>query len=135
MVHVQPKAPRSWHDSLVLLHISKARRIAIDPQSIFYVEADGDDTVVRFRSRRTRRDVRPLKRLTLLLEPRGFYRVHEKWTVNARRIRELRKQKDGSDWEVLMQPPVNRIIPISRRRLNGLLDLFGERRTLDNRRA
>lgn len=134
MVLVQRKFSRSRHDSLLLLHVSKTRRIAIDPQAVFYLEADGDDTVVRLRSRRTRRDVRPLKRLTALLEPHGFYRVHEKWTVNARRIRELRKQKDGFDWEVLTQPPVNRIIPISRRRLSGLLDLFGERRAPDKRR-
>ena len=31
-----------------------------------------------------------------------------------------------SDWEVVLRPPVNRVIPVSRRRLRGLLARFGE---------
>jgi DNA-binding LytR/AlgR family response regulator len=117
---------RFQHGSRLLLHATKTRRVAIDPQAVFYLEADGDDTWLRFRGRKTWRDKRPLKRLTTLLEPHGFYRVHDKWTVNVQRIREMRKQRDGVDWEVVMHPPVNRVIPISRQRLPGLLHLFGE---------
>ena len=110
----------------VLLHVSDVRRVAIDPRSVFYLEAEADDTIVRFRARRTRRDLRPLKSLSAVFEPHGFFRVHINWTVNVRRVREIRIQRDGVDWELVMQPPVNRVIPISRRRLRGFLHLFGE---------
>ncbi|UCE03490.1 MAG: LytTR family transcriptional regulator DNA-binding domain-containing protein [Candidatus Latescibacterota bacterium] len=112
--------------SRVLLHVSKARRVALDPHSVYYLEADGGDTVVRSRGRRTRRDLRPLQNVAALFEPHGFYRVHDKWSVNVQRIREMRLQRDGVDWEVVIHPPVNRVIPVSRSRLRGLLRLFGE---------
>ncbi len=47
--------------------------------------------------------------------------------MNLRRVREIRRQRDGRDWEVVMQPPVNRVLPVSRARLPGLLRHFGER--------
>jgi hypothetical protein len=37
-------------------------------------------------------------------------------------------QRDGRDWEVVLRPPVNRVIPVSRARLAGLMRRFGERR-------
>jgi DNA-binding LytR/AlgR family response regulator len=46
----------------------------------------------------------------LLFELHGFYRVHDKWCVSVERIREVRLQRDGVDWEVVIQPPVNRVI-------------------------
>ena len=44
----------------------------------------------------------------------------------AERVREIRRQRDGRDWEVVMQPPVNRVLSVSRARLPGLLRQFGE---------
>ncbi len=40
--------------------------------------------------------------------------------------REIRHRKTGSDWEVKLQPPVNRVLPVSRRRLKALLEAFDE---------
>ncbi len=108
------------------LHLTGSRRIALDPHEIYYLEAAGDETIVRKRGRRPLRDVRSLGEVMAVFEPLGFQRVHEKWAVNVKRIGEIRLQRDARDWEVVLRPPVNRVIPVSRRRLRGLLAWFGE---------
>ena len=112
--------------TLVLLHLRDQRRLVLDPEAIYYLEAAEDDTIVRKRGRRTLRDVRPLGELMPLFERFGFYRIHDKWAVNVSRVQEIRPQRDGRDWELVMRPPVNRVIPISRRRFSGLMKRFGE---------
>ena len=44
----------------VLIHISELRRVPVDPKDVYFLEAVGDDTLVRLRSKRRLRDVRPL---------------------------------------------------------------------------
>lgn len=125
-----PFCGRTWYKSLmpridrVLLHVVGQRRRVVDPEDVYYLEAAGDETVVRQRRRRTIRDVRSLGEVQPFFEPFLVYRVHEKWAVNLRRIREILPQRDGRDWEVVMDPPVNRVIPVSRRRLGGLPRFF-----------
>lgn len=109
----------------VLLHLAGSRRVAVDPHGIYLLEADGDDTVVRQRGRRTLRDVRRLAEVAASLERCHVHRIHDNWAVNLRRVREIRPQRDGRDSEVVMQPPVNRVLPVSRARLAGLLKRFG----------
>ncbi len=111
----------------VLLHVTPLRRIVAEPDDVYLLKADRDDTIVRKRGRRTTRDVRQLGQIAAVFSRHGFYRIHDKWCVNLRRVREIRRQRDGRDWEVVMQPPVNRVIPVSRARLPGLLRHFGER--------
>lgn len=43
----------------LLLHVTPLRRIAVEPETVYLLEADRGDTIVRQRSRRTIRDVRP----------------------------------------------------------------------------
>jgi DNA-binding LytR/AlgR family response regulator len=112
----------------VLLHLTGSRRVVLEPDEIYYLEAAGDETVVRKRGRRTLRDVRSLGEVMDTLERYHFHRVHDKWAVNLRRVQEVRVQRDGRDWEVVLRPPVNRVIPVSRARLAGLMRRFGERR-------
>ena len=109
----------------VLLHVSPTRRVVIDPEGVYYLEAVGDETTVRRRRKRTLRDLRSLGEVFPDFEPHGFHRVHRGWTVNLRRVGELRAQRDGRDWEVVMKPPVNRVIPVSRAQLRALLLRFG----------
>ncbi len=110
----------------VLLHLKDSRRVVIAPHDVYYLEASGDETIVRRRGRKTVRDVRSLGEVVPAFEPCHFHRIHETWAVNLRRIREVRPQRDGRDWEVVMQPPVNRVLPVSRRRLSGLMRRFGD---------
>ncbi len=108
----------------VLLHISRSRRVTVAPDDIYYLEAASGETIVRKRSKRTIRDVRPLGKVIAAVPSSHIRRIHDKWAVNLRRVKEIRFQRDGRDWEVVMQPPVNRVLPVSRSRLSGLVAEF-----------
>jgi len=109
----------------VLLHLKGSRRVVLEPDEVYYLEAAGDETIVRKRGRLTLRDVRSLAEVSEAFARFHFHRVHDKWAVNLRRVGEIRLQRDGRDWEVVLRPPVNRVIPVSRTRLRGLLARFG----------
>jgi len=66
--------------------------------------------------------VRGLGELLAHLEDRGFVRIHRSYVVNLARLRELRLQRDGVDWEVKLEPPVNRVLPVSRSELESVVD-------------
>ncbi len=110
----------------LLLHLQNSRRLVVEPDEIYYLEAVGDETIVRRRGRQTLRDVRSLGELMAVFERFHFHRIHDKWAVNLHRLREIRPQRDGEDWEVVLRPPVNRVLPVSRRRRRGLTRRFGE---------
>ncbi len=122
-----PMPPATVLPDRVLLHVTPLRRIVAEPDDVYLLKADRDDTIVRKRGRRTIRDIRPLGQVAAVFSHHGFHRIHDKWCVNLRRVREIRRQRDGRDWEVVTQPPVNRVIPVSRARLPGLLRHFGDR--------
>lgn len=122
-----PMPPAASLPDRVLLHVTPLRRVVVKPDDVYLLEADRNDTIVRKRSRRTIRDVRQLGQIAAVFSRHGFHRIHDKWCVNLRRVREIRRQRDGRDWEVVMQPPVNRVLPVSRARLPGLLRHFGEK--------
>ena len=108
----------------VLLHLRNNRWLTVDPDEIYYLEADGDETIVRRRGRRMLRDVRSLGEVITAVKHCPVHRIHDKWAVNLRRVHEIRRTRAGRDWEVVMRPPVNRVLPVSRRRLQGLLRRF-----------
>ncbi len=83
----------------VLMHLQDGRRIPVDPQEVYFLEADGGETLVR-----TRRAQQFASRIA---------------------VREIRPALDGG-WEVKLDPPVNRVLPVSRRRVATLWDRFGE---------
>ena len=110
----------------ILLHLKRSRRLIVEPAEVYYLEAAGDETIVRRRSRQTLRDVRSLGEMMVVLERLRFHRIHDKYAVNLHRVREIRPQRDGEDWEVVLRSPVNRVLPVSRRRLRSLWRRFGE---------
>ena len=109
----------------VLLNISELRRVPIDPNDVYFLEAVGDNTLVRLRSNRRLRDSRRLGTLIKQFAPYGFLRVHRNHAVNLARIHEIRRRKGGDDWELKLEPPVNRVLPISRGQMGKLLKAFG----------
>jgi DNA-binding LytR/AlgR family response regulator len=111
----------------LLLHLSPGLRQVVDVEDIFFVEATGDDTRIRTRSARALRDVRPMKEIESLLLPRGFVRTHRDYLVNPDRVRQVRKRSSGEDWELKLDPPVNRVLPVSRSALADLWAAFGEK--------
>ena len=71
-------------------------------------------------------DIRPIGDLMASFEHHGFVRIHREHAVNIAHIRLLRLQSDGRDWEVKIEPPVNRVLPVARDRLRGLHSALGE---------
>ncbi len=104
---------------LILLHLRGFLRKPVEAPDIYFLEALGDETAVRGRGAKALRDVRSLGEVVPLFERRGFVRIHRNDAVNPQHIREIRHRKTGSDWEVKFQLPVNRVLPVSRRRLRS----------------
>jgi hypothetical protein len=69
---------------------------------------------VRLRSARRLRDARTLGELVPLLSPFGVVRVHRKNAVNLRHVLDVRRRGGEADWEVKLEPRVNRVLPVSR---------------------
>ena len=109
----------------ILLHLQDGRRIPVDPREIYLLEAEGGETLVRTRRAQALTDVRQLSELFDAFEPFGFAMIHRSWAVNLRRVREIRPAAD-SGWEVKLDPPVNRVLPVSRRRVSALWKCFAE---------
>jgi len=110
----------------LLLHLSPGLRQAIEPDEIYFIEAIGDDARVRTRAARTLRDVRPIAALEPILQRHGFLRTHRDYLVNLRHVRQVRRRSRGEDWELKLDPPVNRVLPVSRGALAALWEAFGE---------
>jgi DNA-binding LytR/AlgR family response regulator len=113
----------------VLLHVRRGPRVvkrAVDPADVYFLEADGGDTLVRLRGATRLRDVRRLAAVAPLFEPFGFLSIHRSYAVNLRRVRELRPRGGGEDWEMKLGPPVNRVLPVARDLLGRLEAAFGD---------
>jgi DNA-binding LytR/AlgR family response regulator len=111
----------------LLLHLARNRRRAVDPPDVYFLEATGQTTLLRLRSSGRLRDTRALRELVPLLAPFGFVRVHRNHAVNVRHVLEVRRRGGEADWEVVLEPPVNLVLPVSRMYLKDLWAAFGER--------
>jgi DNA-binding LytR/AlgR family response regulator len=110
----------------VLLHLEGDRRVPLEPGEIFFLEARGDETEVRTRGRRRLRDVRALGELIARL-PRGrFVQIHRSLAVNVDRVAEVRRRANDRDWELRLEAPVNRVLPVARDRVAALWAAYGE---------
>jgi len=110
-------------DGKAVLHLAGRRRRVLDADDIYYLEAQGDETDVRLKGARRLRDVRSLGEVLEELGPLGFVRIHRNHAVNPGRVREIRPEGD-SGWEVRLEPPVNKVLPVARRSLAALLRAY-----------
>jgi DNA-binding LytR/AlgR family response regulator len=110
----------------ILLHLRDGRRVPLEPGEVFYLEATGDETVVRTRGRRRLQDVRSLGEVAERFPAGTLVPIHRSIAVNVERIAEVRRRPGGRDWELRLEPPVNRVLPIARARLEDLWAAFGE---------
>jgi DNA-binding LytR/AlgR family response regulator len=108
----------------VVLHLPDGRRRLLDPDDVYYLEAEGDDTLVRLRAAAPLRDVRRLGEILDRLGPL-FVRVHRNHAVNLCRVRELRPAHKGDGWEVQLEPRVGKVLPVSRSGHAALLAALG----------
>ena len=108
----------------VLLHLDDGSRVPLEPPEVFFLEAIGDETAVRTRGSRRLRDVRSLGELIRRFPPGLFVQVHRSFAVNIDRVAEIRHRATGRDWEVKLEPPVNRVLPVSRGQVGKLLKAY-----------
>ena len=52
-----------------------------------------------------------------------FFRMHRSYIVNLDRVYELRTRSEG-EWELELDPPVNKVLRVSRRRMDDLRELL-----------
>ncbi len=110
----------------IVLHISDGQRRVVDPEDVYYLESVDDETHVRLRGARPVVDLRNLGEVLPEFEPYGFLRVHRSYAVNLRRIHEIRRRSHGRDWEIKLEPPVNRVLPVSRSAFDDLSVAYGQ---------
>ena len=106
----------------LVIHIEEGLREVIDLTDVYYLEADEDDTLVRLAGKIRRRDIRPINELEQKLRSAGFFRIQRSYLVNLHRIRQVRLRESRRGWEVVMAPPVNKVLPVSRDAVADLLD-------------
>jgi len=111
----------------LLLHLGRDRRRAVDPAEVYFLEAEGETTLVRLRSSQRLRDVRALGELLPVLAPFGIVRVHRNHAVSVCHVLEIRRRDAEADWEVRLEPPANSVLPVGRTYLKRLWTAFGER--------
>ena len=111
----------------ILLHPADGERRPVLPEDVFYLEAEDRSTTIRLRSNRLILDPRPLGELEPIFAPHGFLRIHRNHMVNLARVQVVRRRDDdGQDWEVKLEPPVNRVLTVARLRLEELWAAYGE---------
>jgi DNA-binding LytR/AlgR family response regulator len=109
----------------MIIWVEVGRGVVVEPEDVYWLEAEGAATWVRLRGRDRLRDRRSLGKVVEALAGFGFLRVHKNHAVNLRRVQEVRRRAPGADWEVKLEPPVNRVLPVARGRERELLEAFG----------
>ncbi len=96
----------------------------IEMGGIFYLEAQGGDTLVRTRRKKTYHSVQRLNELARKLPGPAFVRCHRAFVVNLNRVRSL-TPRNSRGYDLRLDPPVNRRIPIARDRLEKIRRILG----------
>jgi DNA-binding LytR/AlgR family response regulator len=109
----------------MIVWVEVGRGVVVEPEDVYWLEAEGATTWVRQRGRKRLKDRRSLGKVVEALAGFGFLRVHKNHAVNLRRVQEVRRRRPGGDWEVKLEPPVNRVLPVARGRERELLAAFG----------
>jgi len=96
----------------------------IEIDGIFYLEAQGDDTLIRTRRKKPYKSVQRLGELAKKLPAPAFVRCHREYIVNLNRVRVL-TPRNSRDYDLRLDPPVNRRITIARNRLEPIRKILG----------
>ena len=91
----------------------------IEIEGIFYLEAKGHDTLIRTRRKKPYHSVQRLGELAKRLPTPAFVRCHREYIINLNRVRSLTQRK-SKDYDLRLDPPVNRRIHIARNRLGNI---------------
>ena len=91
----------------------------IEIDGIFYLEAQGEKTLIRTRRKKPYQSVQRLGELAKRLPAPAFVRGHREYIVNLNRVRSL-TPRNSRDYDFRLDPPVNRRIPIARDRFEKI---------------
>ena len=96
----------------------------IEIDGIFYLEAQGENTLIRTRRKKPYKSVQRLGELAKKLPAPAFVRCHREYIVNLNRVRSL-TPRSSRGYDLKLDPPVNRRIPIARDRLEKIRKILG----------
>ena len=96
----------------------------IEINGIFYLEAQGDDTLIRTRRKKPYKSIQRIGELAKKLPAPAFVRCHREYIVNLNRVRSI-TPRNSRDFDLRLDPPVNRRIPIARDRLEKIHKILG----------
>ena len=96
----------------------------IEINGIFYLEAQGDDTLIRTKRKKPYKSVQRIGELAKKLPAPAFVRCHREYIVNLNRVRSI-TPRNSRDFDLRLDPPVNRRIPIARDRLEKFHKILG----------
>ena len=85
----------------------------IEIDSIFYLEANEGDTLIRTKRKKLYHSVERLSALEKKQPQPPFVRCHREFVVNLNRVRAMTARSDRDD-DLRLDPPVNKRIPIAR---------------------
>ena len=71
------------------------RAILIDKHDMYYIEAKGDDSLIRTARRKRYPRVEPLESVEGRLPSPPFFRIHRSYIVNLNRVYELQSRGDA----------------------------------------
>ena len=91
---------------------------------IFYVATEGDDGLIRTARKKLYPHFERLGEVEDRLPSSPFLRIHRSFIVNLNRAYELRARSAG-EWELKTDLSVNKVLPVSRRRMDGLKEMLG----------
>jgi len=91
----------------------------IEIDGIFYLEAKGEKTLIRTRRKKPYKSVQRLGELAKRLPAPAFVRCHREYIVNLNRVRSI-APRSSRGYDLKLDPPVNRRIPIARDRLEKI---------------
>ena len=97
----------------------------IEIDGIFYLEAQGENTIIRTKRKKTYKSVQRLGEMAKKLPAPAFVRCHREYIVNLNRVRSL-TPRNSRDYDLRLDPPVNRRIPIARDRLEKIRNVLGQ---------
>lgn len=96
----------------------------IEIDGIFYLEAQGDNTLIQTKRKKPYKSVQRLGDLAKKLPIPAFVRCHREYIVNLNRVRIL-TPRASRDYDLRLDPPVNRRVPIARDRLEEIRKILG----------
>lgn len=107
-----------------VIGVRDGRLILLRPAEIRFAEADRNTVWLNTDRGRIQADVRGLDNLDKTLSGQGFHRVHRRFLVNLRRVKEVERGFKG-DLMLITEPRASEVVPVSRRHAPELRRILG----------